>query len=347
MMHLLILAVHLLTTIAKLVRPGGVRTVVAESLLLKHQLVISRRARRRAPNLNSFDRLLLGLGSLFVPASRIPKLAVILKPKTLLRFHEALKKRKYRWLFSSGGHRRPGPKGPSKELIDAIVEFKRRNPRVGCLRIAQEIARTFGIDIDKDIVRRVLAKHYRPEAGTDGPSWLSFIGHMKDGLWSVDLFRCESILLHSHWVMLVMDVCTRRLVGFGVERANIDGVSACRMFNRAIAGQRLPRHVSTDHDPLFRFHRWLANLRVLAIDEVKSVPYAPVSHPFIERLIGTVRRKYLDHVFFWNVIDLTRKLDAFADYYNAHRVHRSLDGTTPARRACASLPAPASLDRHA
>ena len=132
MIHLVILAVHLLSTIAKLVRPGGVRTVVAESLVLKQQLLISSRSRRRAPNLNSFDRFVLGLGSLFVTPSRIPKLAVILKPRTLLRFHEALKKRKYRWLFSSGGHRRPGPKGPSKELIDAIVEFKRRNPRVGC-----------------------------------------------------------------------------------------------------------------------------------------------------------------------------------------------------------------------
>ena len=161
MIHLLILAVHLLATISKLVRLGGVRAVVAESLLLKQRLLISSRVRRRAPNLNSFDRFLLGLGSLFVPASRIPKLAVILKPKTLLRFHEALKKRKYRWLFSSGGHRRPGPKGPSKELIDAIVEFKRRNPRVGCPRISQEIAHAFGIDIDKDIVRRVLAKYSR------------------------------------------------------------------------------------------------------------------------------------------------------------------------------------------
>ena len=218
MIHLLILAVHLLATIAKLVRPGGARVVVAESLLIKHQLLISSRARRRAPNLNSFDRFLLGLGSLFVPPSRLPKLAVILKPRTLFRFHEALKKRKYRWLFSSGGHRRPGPKGPSKELIDAIVEFKRRNPRVGCPRIAQQLAHAFGIDINKDIVRRVLAKHYRPEAGTDGPSWLSFIGHVKDSLWSVDLFRCESILLRSHWVMVVMDVFTRRIIGFGVER---------------------------------------------------------------------------------------------------------------------------------
>jgi len=213
MIHLVILAVHLLSTIAKLVRPGGVRTVVAESLVLKQQLLISSRSRRRAPNLNSFDRFVLGLGSLFVTPSRIPKLAVILKPGTLLRFHEALKKRKYRWLFSSGGHRRPGPKGPSKELIDAIVEFKRRNPRVGCPRIAQEIAHAFGIDIDKDIVRRVLAKHYRPEAGTDGPSWLSFIGHMKDSLWSVDLFRCESILLRSHWVMVVMDVSRSMALG--------------------------------------------------------------------------------------------------------------------------------------
>ena len=73
---LLILAVHPLATIAKLMRPGGVRAVVTESLLLKHQLVIS--ARQWAPNLNSFDRFVFGLGSLLVRASRIPKIVVIL-----------------------------------------------------------------------------------------------------------------------------------------------------------------------------------------------------------------------------------------------------------------------------
>ena len=119
---------------------------------------------------------------------------------------------------------------------------------------------TFGIDIDKDIVRRVLAKHYRPEAGTDGPSWLSFIGHMKDSLWSVDLFRCELILLRSHWVMVVMDVFTRRIIGFGVEQADPCGASICRMFNQIIAGKPLPRHLSSDHDPLFKFHRWRRQL---------------------------------------------------------------------------------------
>jgi transposase InsO family protein len=351
MRDLVILTIPLLVTVAKLLRPGGVRGGAAESLLLKHQLLISNRARHRAPNLTPTDRSVLGVTTLFVSPKRIPKLGALIKPATLFRFHHALVNRKYRLLFSSSYRRRkPGPKGPSAALIEAIIELKRRNPRFGCVRIALQIAHSFGVDLDKDVVRRVLAKHYRPgDSGANGPSWLTFIGHVKDSLWSVDLFRCESILLHSHWVLLVMDVYTRRLVGFSVERANIDGISVCRMFNRAIASQRLPKRVSTDHDPLFRFHRWLADLRVLAIQEVKSVPYAPVSHPFVERLIGTIRREYLDHLFFWNTSDLARKLDAFANYYNAHRVHRSLDDTAPARRAWApsSSPARAALGQYA
>jgi hypothetical protein len=131
--------------------------------------------------------------------------------------------RKYRTLFSSSGRpRKPGPKGPSAELIAAIVEMKRRNPKFGCLKIAQQIAHGFRLDIDKDVVRRVLA-----------------------------------------------------------------------------------------------------------IDEIKSVPNVPVSHPFIERLTGTICRECLDRVFFWNTVDLTHKLNAFRDYYDAFRVHRSLDGTSP------------------
>jgi putative transposase len=349
MRELLVLFAHLLVTCARLLRPGGVRAVAAESLLLKHQLLISNRSRKRAPNLTTLDRFVLGLSTLFVSPRRIAKLGPLVKPATLLKFHRALVDRKYRLLFSSSPHRcKPGPKGPSAELIAAIVEMKRRNPRFGCMRIAQQIAHAFGVQIDKDVVRRVLARHYRPgDSGATGPSWLALIAHAKDSLWSIDLFRCESILLRSHWVMLVMDVFTRRIVGFGVESAGIDGVSVCRMFNRARADQSLPRHASTDHDPLFRFHRWLANLRVLEIEEIKSVPYAPVSHPFVERLIGTIRREYLDRVFFWNAVDLARKLGEFGDYYNAVRVHRSLDGTTPAQRIGASAPPPASLDHHA
>ena len=108
-----------------------------------------------------------------------------------------------------------------------------------------------------------------------------------------------------------MDVFTRRIIGFGVERADPCGVSVCRMFTQIIAGKSLPWRLSSDHDPLFHFHRWLANLRILEVEEIKSIPYVPVSHPFVERLIGTIRREFLDHVLIWNAIDLERKLGEF------------------------------------
>jgi integrase-like protein len=155
---------------------------------------------------------------------------------------------------------------------------------------------------------------------------------MKDSLWSVDLFRCESILLRSHWVMVVMDVFTRRIIGLGVERADPCGASICRMFNLIIAGKSLPRHLSSDHDPLFRFHRWLAHLRILEVEEIKSIPFVSVSDPFVERLIGTIRREFLDRVLIWNAVDLGRKLEEFRNYYNENRVHQSLRGSTPEER---------------
>jgi hypothetical protein len=235
---LLILAIHLLVTFAKLLRPGGVRALAAESLLLKHQLLISNRSRQRAPNLTTLDRILIALTTQFVNPRRIPKLGALIKPATLLKFHKALVDRKYRLLFSSHYRRRkPGPKGPSAELIAAIIELKRRNPRFGCVRIAQQISHAFGVDIDKDVVRRVLAKHYRPgDSGTNGPSWLTFIAQTKDSLWSLDLFRSESILLRSHWVLVVMDAFISRIIGFGVECECIDGVLVYRMFNHAVSG---------------------------------------------------------------------------------------------------------------
>ncbi len=178
----------------------------------------------------------------------------------------SLVKRKYYLLYNSRKRHRPGPKGPSKELIDAVVEMKRRNPRFGCRKIAEQISSAFGIEINKDVVRRILIRYCRPVPGSDGSSWLTVIRHAKDSLWSVDFFRCESILLKSYWIMIVMDVFTRRIIGFGVAPPDLDGPVVCRMFNRAIAKQTPPKYLSSDNDPLSRLHRWRANLRILEVD---------------------------------------------------------------------------------
>ena len=198
MKDVIFLIFHLLTTTAKLLRPGGSRAIIAENLLLKQQLIVHSRSRQRAPNLSVQDRALLGFWTLFLSPRRMARSAIIIKPSTLMKFHSALKKRKYRQLYSSHGGRKPGPKGPSREVIDAIVEMKRRNARYGCPRIAQQINLAFGLCLDKDVVRRILAIHYKPDSGSNGPSWLTTIGHAKDSLWSIDLFRCESILLKSN-----------------------------------------------------------------------------------------------------------------------------------------------------
>src|ERR1051326_2938461 len=213
MRHLTILLVHLVTTVLKLSRPGGVCAVVAESVLAKHQLLILNRSRRRSPNLRVLDRIIAGFCSLWIKPRRFCRVAIAFKPSTLLTFHRMLVQRKYRLLFSSKQQTKPGPKGPTADLIRAVVEMKQRNPTWGCPHIAEQINLAFGTNINKDVVRRILEQHYRPVPTERGPSWLTFIGNMKDSLWSLDLFRCESIALRTYWVLVVMDRSEERRVG--------------------------------------------------------------------------------------------------------------------------------------
>ena len=168
-----------------------------------------------------------------------------------------------------------------------------------------------------------------PKPDSAGPTWLTVLGHAKDSLWSMDLFRCESAVLHTYWVLVVMDQWSRRIVGFGVHGGVVDGVALCRMFNHATASLCQPTS-SADHAPLYRFHQWQANLRILNIREIKTVPYVPRSHPVVERLIGTVRRECLDRMLFWTPADLERKLVEFQQYYNEHRTHAGRAGRPPA-----------------
>jgi hypothetical protein len=84
--------------------------------------------------------------------ARVLKSAIVLKPSTLLRFHQMQVKRKCRAIFSPKHIRRPGRKGPAQEIRDGVVEMKRCNPTWGCRRIAQQVSLAFGVEIDKDIV---------------------------------------------------------------------------------------------------------------------------------------------------------------------------------------------------
>src|SRR5213075_3489948 len=99
------------------------------------------------------------------------RVAIVLKPSTLLHFHRALVQRKYRLLFSPKRRAKPGPKGPAADLIRTVVDMKQRNPTWGCPRIAQQITLAFGIPVDRDLVRRILAARYQPKPDSGGPLW--------------------------------------------------------------------------------------------------------------------------------------------------------------------------------
>ena len=163
-----------------------------------------------------------------------------------------------------------------------------------------------------------------------------------DQLWSVDLFRAESILLKSYWVLVVMDVFSRRIIGFAGVAANLDGTwsagcSIRRSRNRSCRGD-LP----SDHDPLFRYQRWRANLRSRDRSDQNDSKY-----PSLSPLYRVTNRDHPARVSGSNLLlepkCLHRKLKAYQSFYNQHRCHTGLGGLTRARQSGAPAPPFASL----
>ena len=161
-----ILFIHLVVTVARMFGLGSARSIVAESLLVKYALFILNRLRVRAPDLRPRARLIPGLRAILMRPARLVCSAVILKLFAILGFHRALVKRKCRLLFTPENRDKPGSKGPSAQLICAIIEMKRRKPSFPYQRIDAQASLVFDIEIDKDVVRPVrFARKRVSEAG--------------------------------------------------------------------------------------------------------------------------------------------------------------------------------------
>jgi hypothetical protein len=194
----LILVAHLVVTIIKLAAPGGApfrssrianpRASVAHPESIPEEGINAWCGGARAARSRHVTD-----GSLSPYESRGRH-----QPATLLRFHRALVRRKYRLLFSGKPRCCTGPKGPSEELIAVVLEMKRRNPRVGRPRIASQVSHAFGAEIDKDVVRRILAKALTSEARRRGPSWLTLIAAASDSYCAVNASRAAD-LRHFVW----------------------------------------------------------------------------------------------------------------------------------------------------
>ena len=158
MKELFVLIAHPLTTLITLARPGSVRAVAAESMALKLQLVVVHRTRKRAPPMTPWDRLVFGLCALWIAPSRRQRfrLCSVLPPSSAFTTH---------WSGASIGYcsvrkggESPAPKDLRRSWIEAAEAMKRQNPRFGCLKIAQEITHAFWVEVNKDVIRRILER---------------------------------------------------------------------------------------------------------------------------------------------------------------------------------------------
>ena len=312
MKPLALLVIHLLTTLAKRLGPGGAKAIIAESVLIKHQQLIARRSTGKTPRLTTSDRFLCGFLALFMRPGRIRKVAVVIKPATLTKFRSALLTRNYYRLFSSRKSAKPGPKGPSDDLVRVIVELKQRNTGFGCPRIAQQINKTFGMNIDKDVVRRVLAKHYRPASHDGGPSWLTFFRHTRDSLSSIALPRRESILTKFHSTLLTINQFIRPMIGFGLSGCNCYQAEVYSLVDDPIPVVDSSKPFDPVHNPPFLHHR--CRMKFWAVGRMQTVVLFPRPPPFTERRIRTRRRNQTDYRSDCGVIECELELKAFNDY---------------------------------
>ena len=345
MKTLALLVIHVLTTLAKRAGPGGAKAIIAESVLLKLQQLIARRSAGITPRLTTSDRFLSGFLTLFMCPGRIRKAAVVLKPATLTKFRRALVCRNYHRLFSSREKAKPGPKGPSDALVRVIVEFKQRNARFGCPRIAQQINKAFGINIDKDVVRRVLAKHYRPEPYDGRPSWLTFLRHTRDSLSSIPLFRREFVLLRIHSILLAIGQFTRTIIGCGITGRIFNQTVVCSRFDTAIPVIDSSRSFRSIHDQPFSHHR--CRKKLLGVSRTRTVTILPRSPPVAERRIRTKRRKHHDYRSNYSAIHLEAKHGALNNSYHLFLIPSSLDEKRSTRISMATAISHAESENYA
>jgi putative transposase len=133
------LFLHFIVTLIKLSKPGGAKVVMAENHAMRQQLNVLARSKSRSPKLTSFDRIFFGCTAFFIGEKRLQKVAIILKPATILKFHKALVSRKYRKLYSCKTKKAPGRKPQDQAVIDLIVEMKQLNLTIGYGRIAMQL----------------------------------------------------------------------------------------------------------------------------------------------------------------------------------------------------------------
>jgi len=328
MLFVLWLTVRLLTRLLMLPNDDGSAKDV-EILVLRHQLRVLRRKTGR-PKFTAGDRVLLAAASRVLPPERWLS-SLLVTPQTLLRWHRTLVQRK--WTYRKA--RTPGRPPIDPQIADLILRMARENPRWGCVRICGEL-RKLGIKVAATTIRTLLRRHgLGPAPRRTGPTWAQFLRAQAEGIVACDFFMVETIRLQTLYVLVFIQLSTRRVVAAGVT-AHPDTAwvtqqarnAAMDLDDRGVAVRFLLR----DHDA--KFTRGFDDVFSSEGGRVLRTPIrAPKANAYAERWVQTVRAECLDWTLVLGRRHLLRLLRGYVFHYNEQRPHRSLALAVPEPQA--------------
>jgi len=299
--------------------PARRADLVMENLALRQQLVVFQRKAKR-PRLRKVDRIFwLWLARSW---SRWRDSLIVVKPETVVRWHR--QGFKYYWAWKS--RHKGGRPAVAREVRDLIRRMSRSNPLWGAPRIHGELQK-LGIDIAQTTVSKYMFRHRKPPS----PSWRAFLNNHVSDLVSIDFFTVPTVTFKVLFVFVVLAHDRRRVVHFNVTAAPTAKWTGQQIVE-AFPWDTALRYLLRDRDGIYG-QQFTSRVDHMGIKEVKTAPRSPWQSPYVERLIGTLRRDCLDHVIVFNENHLRRLLRGYLVYYHSSRTHLSLDKDSPEPRA--------------
>jgi putative transposase len=295
-----------------------------EILALRHQLTVLKRSHRGRLRLNSTDRLLWVWLSRFWSHWR--SALVLVKPETVISWHRKGCRWYWRWKSRKGEPGRPTIDSKVRELIRKV---SLANPLWGAPRIHGELLK-LGIEVSQATVAKYMARRRKPPS----QSWRAFLSNHVKQLVSTDFFVVPTVSFRVLYVFVILAHHRRRLLHFNVT-AHPTSEWTAQQIVEALPWDRVPRYLLRDRDSIYG-ESFRERVRGMGIGEVLTAPRSPWQNPYVERLVGSIRRECLDHVIVFNESSLRRILKSYTKYYLHSRTHLALAKDAPEPRATQS-----------
>jgi putative transposase len=290
-----------------------------EILALRHQLAVYQHSVKPL-QLKPADRLFwAGLSRLW---SGWQQALAFVQPRTVIAWQHKRFRDYWRRLSQNG---KPGRPAISKEVRELIQDIWRSNPTWGSPRIMGEL-RKLGINMAKSTVEKYRPRVHKPPS----PTWKAFLNnHIKD-LVACDFFTVPTATFRVLFVFIMLAHERRRIVHVNVTEHPTAQWTAQQIVE-AFPWDETPRYLLRDRDSIYG-EAFQQRVKNLGLEEVKIAPRSPWQNPYVERVIGSIRRECLTEIIVLNEAHLRRVLRSYMDYYHTWRVHRSLAMDAPVPR---------------